>query len=232
MTMSTKWKTDLEFEENVIIKVEKDSLELDNGFNIYYDFRSNKPTPKVGDKIKIFGKGIGRPIRGVQINGNIIWYKTQKEMDRDHLRWISKIKREYMLSYEKLMDEIKDETEFMTIDISGFGGGYERGCQMGLRAGEEWLKQHPDFKFDYRTYKNITGICFCESDEAKELDETISNAVDGGMTGAQHQAIIAHLFEIKKKGREQWLNSYKGRQYKYPSGLPKPSFGCEGEDNR
>jgi len=98
-----------------------------------------------------------------------------------------------------------------TIDISGFGGGYEATCQAMLIAGMEWLKEHPSFTFEgYKAYRNITGIVVPpETQLAKELDDILLKAARDDMTGAQHQAVISHLAYIQAHGHEQWLEDAK-----------------------
>jgi len=98
-----------------------------------------------------------------------------------------------------------------TIDISGFGGGYEATCQAMLIAGMKWLREHPEFTFEgYKAYRNITGIVVPpETRLAKELDDVLLKAARDDMTGAQHQAVISHLAYIQAHGHEQWLEDAK-----------------------
>jgi len=98
-----------------------------------------------------------------------------------------------------------------TIDISGFGGGYEATCQAMLIAGMKWLKEHPDFTFEgYKTYRGIYGVMTPPDTKlAKELDDVLLKAALNDMTGAQHQAVISYLFYIQAHGYEQWLEDAK-----------------------
>lgn len=91
-----------------------------------------------------------------------------------------------------------------TIDISGFGGSYEAGCQLMLLRGLKYLKEHPDFDFSvYKSFRNVYGICEGEGDKAKELDEVICKGVEP--SGAMHQAVISHLAYIHKHGHDAWI---------------------------
>lgn len=94
-----------------------------------------------------------------------------------------------------------------TIDISGFGGGYEATCQAMLIAGITWLKEHPNFTFEgYKGYQNVTGIVIPPDTQlAKDLDDVLLKAAQDDTTGAQHQAVISHLAYIQAHGYEKWL---------------------------
>lgn len=98
-----------------------------------------------------------------------------------------------------------------TIDISGYGGGYEATCQAMLFAGIDWLKKHPDFTFDgYGFYEGIFGyVKVPNTPEAKELEAVLNDAVNSEGTGAMHQAVIEHLIDVKDLGYEGWLERYE-----------------------
>lgn len=92
-----------------------------------------------------------------------------------------------------------------TVDISGFGGSYEAGCQKMLLAGLRYLKEHPNFDFSaYKKYKGIYGLCIGEGEEAEALDKAIEEGM--GSTGAMHQAVISHLAYIHANGYDKWVS--------------------------
>ena len=91
-----------------------------------------------------------------------------------------------------------------TVDISGFGGGYEDVCQQMLRNGIEWLKAHPDFKGVMKTFKNVTGLAIPENDDAKALEAAMMAGISDA-TGAMHHAVSSHLYYIAKHGYEGWI---------------------------
>ena len=92
-----------------------------------------------------------------------------------------------------------------TIDISGFGGGYEATCQKMLLNGLRFLRDKPDFDWSgYRTFKNVYGICSAVNDNAQALDKVLMDGIDDA-TGAMHQAVIFHLSYIHQHGYEEWL---------------------------
>jgi len=91
-----------------------------------------------------------------------------------------------------------------TLDISGFGGSYESGCQKMLTNGLVFVAKEGKTNAEYTTYENIYGICSADNEDAKVLDAAILKGVDA--TGAMHQAVVNHLLYILKNGYEKWLN--------------------------
>ena len=104
-----------------------------------------------------------------------------------------------------LRQEYPEGGHMKTIDISGFGGGYEATCQKMLLNGLRFLKDKPDFDWSgYRTFENVYGICSAVNDNAQALDKAIMNGIDDA-TGAMHQAVIFHLSYIHQHSYEEWL---------------------------
>jgi len=193
-------------------------------FYIGADKNPHKILPKIGDTALFYGRGLGYPVAGVQINDKLIFYKNQEERDLERKNWIEKTNKRYREDHANLIEQIKDEPEFETISLSGFGSGYERVCQLMLRAGIKHLDEN-EFHFDYTTIKGVYGICFSDAPWSKELDKVLLAAAGGDCTGAMHQCVIGHLQQIKEHGYDWWLNHFpKERRFTYPHELPAPSF--------
>jgi hypothetical protein len=178
--------------------------------------------PKVGDSLMV---NIYRTnqIMGIQVNDKIAFNKTEADIEREHKIWCENYHRSEWEEYYKTLAKIKDEPAFETVDISGMSGGYEVACQRMLRAGINYLKDKPDFHFDYEGFERIYGICFTETPWGKDLDKILMEAVNNDCTGAMHQCVIGHLSQIHKHGLEWWLKQFpKERRYKFPTELPKP----------
>jgi hypothetical protein len=95
-----------------------------------------------------------------------------------------------------------------TVDISGFGGSYEAGCQKMLIQGMKYLNEHPNFDFRvYASNPNVLGLCIGEGETAKALDAAICDGVEP--SGAMHHAVISHLAYIQKHGWEGWVSDAK-----------------------
>ena len=104
------------------------------------------------------------------------------------------------------MNKIDFDIENMsTRDISGFGGGYEEGCQKMLKNGLRFLKDRKIFDWSgYRQLKNVTGICIAENKDAEALDKAIMEGIEDA-SGAMHQAVVNHLAYIWNHGLKKWL---------------------------
>lgn len=91
-----------------------------------------------------------------------------------------------------------------TVDISGFGGSYEAGCQKMLLNGLKFLNEHPGFDFGvYKSSPQVFGLCIGEGETAEALDKAVCEGVEP--SGAMHHAVISHLAYIHTHGYGQWL---------------------------
>lgn len=94
MMSDERWKRDTEYQDDVIEDVcaEKDgsySVKVD-GWSLWWecDF-----TPKVGDRARYFGRGIGSPVRGIvylPLDGSparVVRYQTEAERKVEHEQW-------------------------------------------------------------------------------------------------------------------------------------------------
>jgi len=89
-------------------------------------------------------------------------------------------------------------------EISGFGGGYEQTCRDMLKAGLEWLDEHPESDPCFKGYKNIYGVISADNEDAKRLSKAFV-AVTDDCTGAMHQAVITSAMWIKKHSWEEYV---------------------------
>lgn len=203
-------------------ELEKDySITDDKHWGLFLS-KSHGVTPKVGDSVAIYGLPFAH-IQGVDINGKEVFFKTQAEMDKERLVYRKDLFERQMEDHVATVEKIKNDERFEAVDISGMGGSYEWGCQAMLRAGRKFLKEHPDFHFDYRQYKGVTGICLTDTPWGKDLDKVLSESVNNESTGAMHQYVVNHLALIHKHGYDWWLKHFpKRRRYMYPVGLPAP----------
>ena len=96
-------------------------------------------------------------------------------------------------------------------EISGFGGTYESGCRIMVKAGLDWFDLNPTADPQVRGYKNIYGIISEENDSAKALVRVMVDAVnliypDGGVTGAMIQATVSHVLWIRKHSWQEYVD--------------------------
>ncbi len=198
----------------------------EDGWSLWISDKKNKMNvmPRQGDEIIVYGEGVGQTILGIQINSALVFFEDRMEKERQRNIWIEKTNKRYEEEYQKLMETIKDEEPFETIDVSGMGGGYERACQLMIQAGVKFLEEN-EFHFDYKTIKGVYGVAFSDAPWSKDLEKVLMDAVGGDCTGAMHQCVIGHLQYIHKESYEAWLSKAPDeRKYMYPSELPPPAF--------
>lgn len=216
------------YEKHILddVIIHKDGFEIKHGawsFWIPHEKNIYEITPKIGDVAFFYGDGVGRPVLGIQLNDKVVFFRSRDEEEQRRQKMIESWKEKNKKEYEVLMEKIKDEEPFETVDVSGFGSGYERACQLMIQAGIKFLKDN-EFHFDYYTYKGVYGICTSDAPWSKKLDDALMEAAGGDCTGAMHQCVIGHLQYIHKNGYDQWLKTAKDeRKYTYPKELPPPS---------
>ncbi len=215
------------YEEHILtdVTLRKGGFEIQHGpwgFWISNEENPKKIMPKIGDTAFFYGDGFGRPVLGIQLNDKLVFFRTREEEERDRWAMLETWRKRDEREYAELMEKIKDEPEFETVNVSGFGSGYERACQLMIRAGVKFLKEN-EFHFDYYLLEGVYGLCLSDAPWSKELDKVLREAVDGDCTGAMHQCVIGHLKFIYENDYEKWLNEFpKERRYIYPRELPPP----------
>ena len=79
-----KWENDNDFEEQTITGIVV--REYYYTFTTYDNWnfiikKNNNIIPRVGMNVRFYGRGIKHPIRGLMIDGKMIFYKTRQEQD-------------------------------------------------------------------------------------------------------------------------------------------------------
>ena len=136
---------------------------------------------------------------------------TPEEFDA-WLEASDKYHKENWMKYavDELMTDyfLATEKEYVFTDemgeISGFGGGYEKGCRAMVVAGLRWMRDNPDAEPHYRGYEGIYGVLSDDNDDANALSKAVTS-VASGCTGAMHQATIGHVLWINKNGWDKYV---------------------------
>lgn len=90
-------------------------------------------------------------------------------------------------------------------EVSGFGGSYEAACQAMVKAGCEWLDEHPEADPQFKGWKGIYGIIEETNDDAEALTKVVIDAAGGDATGAMHQATISSVLFIHSHSWEEFV---------------------------
>ena len=91
-------------------------------------------------------------------------------------------------------------------EISGFGGSYEDACRKMVIAGMEYLDNNPDAKITFKTYKNIYGVTFDESEDCEKMQKIMIDATGGDCTGAMMQACLQHIKYAQINGWDKYIS--------------------------
>jgi len=94
-----------------------------------------------------------------------------------------------------------------TLELSGFGGGYEATAQTMLTRGLKWASERTQVEdVKYEGYEGVYGLIKAKSPSAVALDHALlADHIDA--TGAMHQCVVENLLIILKHGYETWLKA-------------------------
>lgn len=143
--------------------------------------------PQIGQTARMYPGTIGRAVRGLFINGECIWYRTEAE-EKEH--------REIQLygtdAAEWLRRWDAGETVW-TIEMGGLGPGYEQCIHITAAEVLRWLLQHePDLDDDntWGDTRDAISNAVCETETVKRL----------GLSGAQWGAAVSLACQLYRRG--------------------------------
>lgn len=121
---------DLDFEEYTITQVTEGGYsDKKPYYSINFDgcgcsFEKTQIVPKVGDIVRLYGKGFGYPIRGVDINGQEVFYRTEEEQKIENKKQVETLREqrhlEYLLNQEKRQKQYHCFPQVFKQRIDGF----------------------------------------------------------------------------------------------------------------
>jgi hypothetical protein len=156
---------------------EDGSWEINCGMRGMWRSKAEFPVaPKVGDLITTYG-GIGRPIKGIDLNGIPCWYKTQAEMDEEHRLWVEELHRKRLQEFEESKDKL--DAQYAVLP------------KVFQRRIDKFRAANPEFRVDYEAYE-----LFCCS-EAVKFAERARNAVLSGEYDEEMCAFYANPAQLK-----------------------------------
>lgn len=99
---------DREYEDVIITKVEGGPGNWIITHSDYLCFggipKDWKGTPFVGMKARFYGKGLGFSVRGLDLDGQEVFYKTVDEQEEEHRKWIKDKEREDFDRFQRNKD--------------------------------------------------------------------------------------------------------------------------------
>lgn len=120
---------DTQYEECAIDRIEGRVIHRSDGWSFCLPLEWSGPwvgPAAAGDVARFYGGGIGRPVRGLAINGVEVFYRTEEEYERWSLgEMYGKTPRDLIERWDR------GET-IWSVEMGGLGPGYEQALQMAM----------------------------------------------------------------------------------------------------
>ena len=186
-------KNDNEFQEHKLEKVsdyDKDSWELKvDGGSCICCIKNGNFVPKKGMKVRFYGRGFGFPVRGIDIDGHIMYYRTPAQAKEDHKKMCEKWDREAKARFKK--NRSKNEKDYQSLP-DAFKKRMDRLRLKSPNDRYDWesyemfiLKQAAEFSKYLKTVEEIDKWNKLENfDEQKKTVPTLNDGHSGNTYGA------------------------------------------------
>lgn len=182
---------DVDFHEVKIVEVDLKSgwIKGDDGFS--FGIPENSSTsivPEVGMTARFYGKGIGYRMRGLFLNGEKVYYKTEEEQERADLE------ETYGVDASDWLARWDSGRSVWSVEMGGLGPGYEQVIQI---IAAEILRVFLDKKYDFRLWSDKKAWELHQ----KEMESIVFPVIDKlGWTGAQYGGALNVAVMIYKFG--------------------------------
>lgn len=98
------WDTDPQYTEEKLSDVtpgeEGWTLEM-SGSGIFCPKDQCTQAPSVGETVRVYGKGLGYPVRGILIEGRVYSYRTEEQEASRHAEWVAEESRQKQARLER-----------------------------------------------------------------------------------------------------------------------------------
>lgn len=121
---------DNEYEDDFIASVDGDanrgwSITKGDGWSFWVP--ADSPVePTVGMTVRMYGRGIGYAVRGLALNGQTVFYRTEAE-DKEHMA-----NQMYGKDAAALLTKWDSDDSVWSVAMGGFGPGYEQALQIAV----------------------------------------------------------------------------------------------------
>ncbi len=95
--------------------------------------------PKVGDTLREYGKGLGYPVRGMAINGTIVFWHSPAEKEALNQEWLEQRHAEKLAEFEKNKGKLDAE--------------YDALPAVFKQRIDRFRHNNPDFRWEYESYE-------------------------------------------------------------------------------
>lgn len=186
------WQDDPQFEESCIKSVEGSRDEgwfvgRDDGWSCFVP-KDSPIEPKVGSAIRLYGRGIGYAFRGMLIDGQVVFYRTEAEDD------IHRDEESYGRDCTDLLARWDAGKSVWSVEMGGLGPGYEQAIQI---TAFEMLRVLLDQKPDASKWQDTDAW----ATDRERLDCAVTPRLSGlGLSGAQFGAAMGLATRLYMNG--------------------------------
>lgn len=133
-----KKSQDKQFRDVVIKEVSKDSFTSEDGWSFGIKKEWGVKI-KPGDVARFYGKGIGYTVRGLDINGVQCFYRTEKQQEAEHAKWVRNNEAEQKAKFKK--------------NKASLDAKYQNLPEVFQRRIDKFRTNNPDFRWKYESYE-------------------------------------------------------------------------------
>jgi len=148
----------------------------------YDDAPPHGIVPNVGDAIRIYGR-FGRPIRGIEINGRTVFYRTPAEQEAHQAREVERMKQERRDRFEAERDSLDAQ--------------YAALPEVFRERVDRFRANNPDFRWEFESYE-----LFCCT-EAVKLAQHLKTPEEA----QRYSALASH--ETYEADKARWDREWK-----------------------
>jgi len=135
---------DSEYQETKVVTVK----EYEEGWEItrkdgwaFYISKEHGVEPKVGQVARFYGGDIGRPVRGLDLDGQEVFYRTPEQEAELNAQWVRE-------------QEAKDKAEFEQ-NKADLNAQYQVLPEVFQRRIDKFRNNNPDFRWKYEAYEML-----------------------------------------------------------------------------
>lgn len=140
-------------------------IRMSDGWSFGFE-KKHGVIPVIGDSIKIYtASGIGSPIRGVDLNGKPVYYKSDEQLEQERQEWLDNNSKEKQ-------EEFNKNRATMDLDYLMLPENFK------LRI-DRFRNNNPDFRVNYESYELFCCKEAVKIAKACETPEKVKEFRDG-----------------------------------------------------
>lgn len=147
---------DLEYEDNVITDVQPTEGGYEIGMSGIWFHIPRTVEPHVGDTARLYGKGLGYVVRGVDINGQEVFYRTPTEQEEENQRQLKQMEANNKRRFE-------ENREKYDADYTSLPPEFQRRI-------DRFRRNNPNFRWKHEGYE--MSVCVDAVKIARTLKTT------------------------------------------------------------